>query len=192
MPYASKKSADAIAEYFDGADNINIIIDATAHIGADAINFHRRFGASVICLENDTETYKCLLSNMRTIVGDVNPNFCVPCNALEFIKGFKKQVDFVYIDPPWGGPGYWEYKTIMLYLEYNGHRVPLYDVVSMVFNENFTKTVIVKVPSNFDFITFRNKTITEFSTVLKKIMKRRKDPFTKPNLSYYLMFCSLR
>lgn len=190
LPYASKTTFDILEAHFQRP--IKNIIDATAHIGCDAINFHRRFGASVICLENDEASYTCLKKNLKTFNNGEIENYAVFCNCLDFIQGFKKSVDFVYIDPPWGGLKYREQKQITLTLEYNGCKIPLYNAIKMIFEQSFTKTVVVKVPSNFNFNQFMEKSVCHYSTHMNRIFKQKKKDDLKPRIAYYLLICEYR
>jgi 16S rRNA G966 N2-methylase RsmD len=212
MPYHSKQVADIIEIYFGGRKNINNILDATASIGCDTINFRSRFGAKCISLESDLLTYKCLLQNqkkftitqmetiylnLRGVFDNLNnkhtfyteENYSVHCNCIEFIKGFKKQMDFVYFDPPWGGSNYWKKKNMMLFLEYNGEKIPIYKVVMSVFDEGFTKTVIVKIPNNFNSSLFIQQLGKHIKYKFYSVKKKTKNIYKF--LTYSILYCYL-
>jgi 16S rRNA G966 N2-methylase RsmD len=189
MPYASKIIIDIIKEHFN-CNDVDNVLDMTSHIGCDAINFHRRFNASVICLENNEDVYKCLKQNLETFNNNITENYAVYCNCLDFISGFKKQMDFVYIDPPWGGFGYWEYNKIMLYLEHGGNKIPIYDVIKQISKESFTENVIIKAPHNFDFDKFVKMTYNWFSIKTHCIYKYNKQFDVIPRIAYYLIICT--
>ena len=76
----------------------------------------------------------------------------------------------------------------MLYLEHKGEQIPIYDVVERVLDEMLTDTVILKLPSNFNFNDF--KTNIEGILMVKHMVfkpKRRTD-FKLP-LAYYILIC---
>lgn len=157
LPYAAKQVGDVIESHFGADYNISDILDATAHVGCDTIYFQNRFGANCISLEIQPDAYTCLVKNQNTFNdGRVSSTqFSVQCNCLKFIRGFKKKMDFVYFDPPWGGPEYKVEKKMMLYLEYRNKKIPIYTVIQNVFKEGFTQTVILKTPRNFNIGMFR-------------------------------------
>jgi len=206
-PYAAKQVGDIIEAYFGGRENINDILDATAHIGCDTINFRTRFGANCISLEIDQAAYACLVQNQQAFtelkehvpdkqLDDLHiyypdNNFSVHCNCIEFIKGFKKTMDFVYFDPPWGGPGYGKQKNMMLFLEYKGRKYPIYTVVTNVFKEGFCKTVVVKTPFNFNMYIFRQKLGKHVKCQSYGVMKPKKKSAWSTYPAFFITICTL-
>jgi 16S rRNA G966 N2-methylase RsmD len=204
MPHGAKQVADIIEAHFGGKSNINDILDATAHIGCDTINFCTRFGARCISVEINIDAYECLVENKKTFTNvkrldkynvpytGVYPIiYTVHGNCIEFIRGFKQHMDFVYFDPPWGGYNYRRYDSIMLYLEYNRKRIPIYEVVNNVFKEGFTNTVIVKTPKNFDIYKFQKQlgvhVCCKSHPVVKYVKKKRR--FSR--IMYYITICTI-
>lgn len=149
MPVHAKQVAEAVSAYFGDTYKIKTFIDATAHIGCDTINFCSRFKATSISLEINPLAYKCLIRNQQTFN---TGGYSVLCNCIEFLRGFKQHMDFVYFDPPCSN--HLKKKNLMLFLEYEDKAIPIYDVVKSVFNEGFTNTVIIKAPFNFDKSAF--------------------------------------
>lgn len=223
MPYAAKQVGDILEEHFGGSENINDILDATAHIGCDTINFRTRFNANCISLEVDQAAHACLVLNQQAFTEepkDDEPkhpkngeqqtleekldkqlealqiyypdnNFSVHCNCIEFIMGFRKTMDFVYFDPPWGGPNYWKQKNMMLFLEHKGKKYPLYTVVSKVFKEGFTNTVVVKTPSNFNIRTFRQRLGKKVKCQSYKVLKPKKKGARFAHPAFFITICTL-
>jgi 16S rRNA G966 N2-methylase RsmD len=189
-PHASKQVANIISKYFKN-EQINNILDATAHIGCDSVNFHIRFNASVICVENDEETYNCLVKNLETFNNNKVPTYPVLGNCLEFIKGFKQQTDFVYLDPPWGGPDYKKYNNIMLYLYYQYKKIPLYDVFKLIYDEKFTQTIVLKVPYNFNFRHFKNKVKMMYTITSYPVYKYTKKNIKPSRVLFYIIIARL-
>lgn len=189
MPEYGECVANAIQEYFGGSD-IRNVLNIGAYIGCDALIFHARFGASCICVEHDPNTFDCLAENLRNMSSGVN--HAVLGNCMDFIKGFKPHMDFVYLDPPRGG--HWEYRQVIPALDDGKMRVPLYDVVHRVFDEAFTDVVVIKVPHNFNFIMFNEKSDRRFSIQSKKIYHPRvvsnEYNFHPKAVAYYLLFCT--
>jgi hypothetical protein len=204
MPYGAKQVANIIEEHFGGTSNINNIMDATAHIGCDTINFYTRFGTNCISVEVNIDAYECLVKNKKTFMyANRLAKYYVPytsgCpiihtvhgNCIEFIRGFKQHMDFVYFDPPWGGSDYKRCGSIMLYLEYNHKIIPIYDVVRNVFKEGFTDTVIVKTPRNFDIDTLQKQLggyVCCVSHAVVKYMKKKRSP---SRIMYYITICTI-
>jgi 16S rRNA G966 N2-methylase RsmD len=214
MPYQAKQVGDIIEAHFGGRENINDILDATAHIGCDTINFRTRFGANCISLEMDQDAHACLVQNQQAFTDTKDTkdqsieekldkqseslqiyypdnNFSVHCNCIEFITGFKKTMDFVYFDPPWGGPDYWKQKNIMLFLEHKGREYPLYTVVTRVFKEGFCKTVVVKTPNNFNMHTFRQRLGACVKCQSYMVMKPKKDGVRSTQPVFLITICTL-
>jgi 16S rRNA G966 N2-methylase RsmD len=149
-------------------------IDATANIGCDALNFCNYFNASCIAIESDEKTYLCLSDNICRFNKLKRNNHAVHGNCIDFIDGFKPKMDFVYFDPPWGGPKYWKEKKLMLYLMHGGKKKPIYDVILFTFAQKFTDIVILKTPSNFDHVLFSKK--MPLNTIWSyPVFKKRKD-----------------
>ena len=218
MPCHAKQVGDIIEAHFGGCKNINNILDATAHIGCDTINFRTRFGANCISLEVDQAVHACLVQNQQAFTDPKDTkqekqdqsieekldkqlealqiycpdnNFSVHCNCIEFIAGFKKTMDFVYFDPPWGGPDYRKQKNMMLFLEHKGRKYPLYTVVTIVFKEGFCKTVVVKTPYNFNMRTFRQMLGKRVKCQTYNVMKPKKDGDTFAHPAFFITICTL-
>lgn len=184
LPYYSYQVGSILSLYFK---NIKDIIDATAHIGCDSINFRNRFKANCISIESDYQTYLCLKKNHDEFISlykDKTDSHVVNGNFLDFVDGFKKRMDFVYIDPPWGGIKYADEKDLMLYLYKDDIKYPLYDVVNFVFKQGFTKHIVIKVPFNFNKKLFEimldGIVLVNYHKVFKK--KRNK-------LSFIILIC---
>jgi len=215
MPYHAKQVGDIIEAHFGGRKNINDILDATANIGCDTINFRTRFGANCISLEMDHAAHACLVQNQQAFTDPKDTkqdqsieeklnkqleslqiyypdnNFSVHCNCIEFIAGFKKTMDFVYFDPPWGGPDYWKQKNMMLFLEHKGRKYPLYTVVTRVFKEGFCKTVVVKTPNNFNMRTFRQRLGKRVKCQSYNVMKPKKNGAMSAYPAFLITICTL-
>lgn len=128
------------------------IVDCTAHIGCDAINFQSLFRCEVIAIDINREALECMQRNIQKysipskyqlIEGDV----------VEWIEKYGEKADLYYFDPPWGGKDYINKDKIQLVLSDRD----IGDVVSLVKDRELTKNICIKVPSNFDFDHFNDK-----------------------------------
>lgn len=137
-------------------ETITTIVDATAHIGGDAILFASAFPfAKIIALDKDPNAIECLKHNTQKF-SDFE-RFDIRCmDCIEWIRDRHLdspiKADFYYFDPPWGGPKYYLKKEISLALE----MIQIADVINMVFAKNLTKKVLLKVPRNFAYPSFKS------------------------------------
>lgn len=133
------------------------VTDATGGIGGASIIFSRLV-KKVYVYEKDIEQYNCLVSNLGA------HSFTKNVKAMhgDYLKNIDTQVqDLVFIDPPWGGPGYKQKKGIILRL----NDTTMTEIVNTLVGK--TKYVIIKVPFNFDFNNFTNTVITNKIIIYK-------------------------
>jgi len=144
------------------------ITDGTANVGSDSIKLGLVFRKvnsieldkiNFAALKNNVETYK--LQNISLYNGD----------SLNIIPTLTQ--DVIYIDAPWGGKKYKDHKTIQLYLA----NKELSDVFNM-FKHN-TKLFVFKLPSNYDFTNFFEKTKVNEYNIFSHI--------GKGNIKFFLM-----
>lgn len=151
---------------------ISHIIDATAHVGTDTVNFVKTFKCVCIAIEIDGEVVKLLKENLVTF-GIEELTHVVHANCLEFLQGFKMKTDFVYFDVPWGGATYWNKKQIDLFLtDPHGKKMNMSQIIKFTFSQGFTDIIIAKVPNNFVTSKFmkqfnKNKYIITWHPVYK-------------------------
>ena len=121
------------------------IADLSGNVGGDTIRFGINFKEvdsyelnpiNFEALKNNVEIYD--LKNVHLHLGDAT-------------KLFKKKVDFVYIDPPWGGPDYKDKEKLVL--KFGDNNVDKY-LKSILEQEWRPKYIFLKLPSNYDFDTF--------------------------------------
>lgn len=128
-----------------------VIIDATAHIGCDAMNFANMFqNTNITAIESDEKAFKCLKTNIAAFVHAVKSIRSVHADCVKFLTDNVRSADLVYVDPPWGGPDYRSKGSIML--ELSGK--PIYDIISLWFERGVTSTVVLKAPPTFDMNSF--------------------------------------
>lgn len=116
------------------------IMDATAGLGGNSISFNKHF-TKVISIEKDPSRYSLLSSNLKrhschgTVLND------------DFLNHLDKDVDVIFIDPPWGK----DYKS-KLKLSIQIDNLLLKQVTQMVLDRN--RKVVWKLPNNYDLEEF--------------------------------------
>lgn len=175
---------------------VNKIIDCGANIGVDSINFLINFPRSqLIAFEIENKTYKALCKNLLeynsvTKINSndelTNSNNKVQAYNRDFLLNFDfiYNSDIVFIDAPWGGSIYKDKKNISIYLqsENDYYNINNYDsskniiiITKNIFNNKYNvKSVMLKVPYNYEFDNFE-KELTNFNSNIvikyKKIYK---------------------
>ena len=175
---------ESIEAVFDG-ENLNItrIIDATANIGMDSINFLRMYpNANIVAVEKDEGTAKILRRNFNNIEKiielKVKPNqlIAVHDSAVTFFKQ-PHYADLVYFDPPWGGRDY-KLADVELQLDGLGIGVLIGDIL---FNK-YAPLVILKAPNNVN----TDVIITDFN--LEGVEVEFYDILGESKVDYILIF----
>ncbi len=122
--------SNIIKKYFQ---NTKIIIDATANIGGNTINFGKNF-EKVYSYEIDENTYNMLKNNVE-VMGLQNVE-CIHGDYVENKDNIKG--DVYYFDPPWGGIYYKVEPKMDLYLS----GVNIIDILP--------KKFVLKAPKNYN------------------------------------------
>jgi len=161
MPWQVMAVRNILYELIPPRDNIRIL-DATANIGVDSINFSLMYPNSRVysCeivpkiylkLVNNTSAY----SNIKTIFGD----FVSLLQTME-----RGEFDVIYIDPPWGGRDYKNRVIDNLYLSVDNADPTrkLTAVLTRILYKQITSVVVVKVPNNFILRDTNNKLLKNF------------------------------
>lgn len=136
-----------------------IAIDMCAHIGGSTINIAHLFpNVKIISVELRKSVFNTLRKNVLTF-GYQKRISLVNDNCISFLKKIspkKIKIDFIHIDPPWGGPGYTRVKKLMLTLNNtSGRIVPIYETINDIFELCITKFITFKAPVNFDMSLFK-------------------------------------
>lgn len=123
------------------------ICDATACIGGNTFSFARAF-RRVVAIERDPLRFEYLRHNMD-VLGVHNVAYHLG-DALEELEWARRGAPFhcVFVDPPWGGPGYKRAERVALFLS----DLPLADVCRRM--APMTAHIALKVPTNFDLTAF--------------------------------------
>jgi len=121
-------------------NNLNII-DSTAGIGGNTINFSKYF-SKVYAIEINNTHYNVLNNNLDSLniknVETYNDNF------LNIIDKFKSN-DIFFIDPPWGGKNYKNFKFFNLKIG----KLPIYLIINNLYDKKY-KYVVLKAPYNLN------------------------------------------
>lgn len=159
LPWMAKPVADVVRPLVtDGGQ----ILDVTANIGGDTVNFAHNFPATRVTAVEVNPANLAILRRNVAALGFQDRVETVHANGITFIEKHavgSPPYDFVYCDPPWGGPDQWRGETSMLYLlQKPGQKsMPIYEFVAKVFNLGVSRAVVLKTPPNFDEKTFRRE-----------------------------------
>ncbi len=182
LPYQIPQVRSVLSDLFPPEQKIvNTIVDATAHIGGDAIHFANFFEqARIYAIDIDASAIDCLKDNIKNLDHTVSSRFtCITTDVIDWIsRGEAVKADFYYFDPPWGGPNYHEEKSISL--ELSGRDIS--DVIGMLFKRCLTKIILLKIPRNFGYFEFK-KNIANLG--VPKLYTIRKPQ--KKSIAYHLV-----
>jgi len=123
-----------------------VIIDGTANVGGDTINFALNDNIKkVISIEKNPTTFQKLKHNIETYnlqhkVTTLNDDLT------KIIDQCSHPADILFIDAPWGGPSY-KFANF-LDLELSG--IKLYDIVKKAVLCNNIDYLVLKVPFNYN------------------------------------------
>ena len=167
-------------------ENINpeSIIDATANIGGDSINFMRLFpNAKLTALEIDTKISYILRRNMNNLKDILSKDQdydvkVINISAVEYFSNFR-YADVIYFDPPWGGRDYITSDKISLYLDDIG----IGKIINNILSQGMTQLVILKLPINADIDIIKSDIDVEVIYTLYDVVS-----YVKNKVAYQLIF----
>lgn len=119
-----------------------MITDATACIGGDTINFALHC-KQVHSIEFKKDNYEALKANVGAYKFD--NVYVYNEDATTFFDWY---TDILYIDPPWGGKSYRDYKELDLHL--SAKRLDNW-LEEILLRKNRPKYIILKLPYNYNF-----------------------------------------
>lgn len=156
---------------------IKRVVDGTAHIGVDTVflsNYYNR--AETAAVEIDPDVCEILKYNLKQQL-----DWKVDVHCTDFLTYMKTMpsVDLVYLDPPWGGPGYRKESNVVLKL---GDEL-IEDVVASLLKK--VRWVIVKTPLNF---TPKHTMTTKHRHVVYKLPPDATDPTDRRGIPSYSLF----
>ena len=126
--------------------NINInntnIIDGTAGIGGNTINFSKFF-SKVLSIEINNIHYDVLKNNIDAL--NIKNIKLYLGNFLNILDILKNESSIFFFDPPWGGNCYKNFKYFNLKIG----KLELNEVINILFDKNM-KYIILKAPHNLN------------------------------------------
>jgi hypothetical protein len=151
-PWHREQVKQVLESWFPNKNEIRSILDGTTHIGVDAIYLSELFPDAIInAYEIVPETMVALRINIKTFGKE---DKIVP--HLQDITTWNpnKNVDILFVDPPWGGHGYKKVKELNLYLQEEGaapdENKNIKTLLKKWLGSGYVKNIILKVPKNFD------------------------------------------
>jgi len=173
-------------DYILKFENINpeSIIDATANIGGDSINFLRLYpNCKLISLEIDNKISLILRRNMTNLKNILNKDneYDVKVINMSAVKYFTKfrYADMIYFDPPWGGREYMKVDNISLQLD----NINIGIIIKNILYQGMTQLVILKLPNNADIDIIKYDIGNEVTYSLHQVNNSYKN-----KVDYQLMF----
>ena len=148
------------------------VTDATASIGGNTIPFLITDNFLLVnIVEKNAERFKMLKKNISVIKKKIIGDYLLFNDS--YLKIYKDlRQDIVFIDPPWGGPDYYKYKNLILYLD----EIHLGKICRRILLDiEDLKFIVIKTPKNFfinDFIEICGEGLcTEKMSVSNKLKK---------------------
>jgi len=127
-------------------NNLNVynetIIDSTAGIGGNTINFAKYF-SKVYAIEINSTHHDVLRNNIEAL-SLTNVEIYLD-NFLNIIDKLNKKSSIFFMDPPWGGNCYKNYKYFNLKIG----KLQLYTILNILYDNSY-KYVILKAPFNLN------------------------------------------
>lgn len=144
--YQDAKWISEIINNFLKSKNVNIndqsIIDSTAGIGGNTISFSKYF-KKVYAVEINNIHYDVLINNLEALsINNVETFFN---NFLHIIDNISLKSNIFFLDPPWGGKSYKNFKYFNLKIG----KLQIYSVINLLYDKNL-KYVVLKAPFNLN------------------------------------------
>lgn len=151
-------------------NNLNVynetIIDGTAGIGGNTINFAKYF-SKVYSIEINS-IHHDVLNNNITALSLTNVEIYLD-SFLNMIDKLNKKSNIFFMDPPWGGNSYKNYKYFNLKIG----KLQLYVVLNILYDNNY-KYVVLKAPFNLNlsiiYANIKYKNMSVFSNNKKNMI----------------------
>ncbi len=122
------------------------IVDCTAGCGGDTISFLHKF-KKVYSIEKNLTRYNYLMNNIQ-LYSFEKKSIIYNGNFENIIKNIK-DMNVIYIDPPWGGSSYKKQKLVKLKI----NETPLDNIILDLINDTTylqLEYIIMKLPNNYD------------------------------------------
>ena len=144
--YQDAKWISEIIKNFLKGQNIDIknetIIDSTAGIGGNSISFSKYF-KKVYAIEINNVHYNVLLNNLEAL--SINNTETYLNNFLYIMDTISSKSKIFFLDPPWGGKNYKNFKYFNLKIG----KLQIYNVINLLYDNQF-KYIILKAPFNLN------------------------------------------
>jgi len=125
------------------------IVDATACNGGDTLNFAMNF-KRVRSIEINPVNFDALEHNVKKVYKFTNVDLVNgDCTKVQLGK-----TDVLYLDPPWGGPGYRE-QPGLIDLKLSDISVDIW-LSNLLKEDDAPKHIFIKLPFNYDFNKLKN------------------------------------
>jgi 16S rRNA G966 N2-methylase RsmD len=134
-PFQSRQILDFISL---NSKKDETILDATACVGGDTIYLAEYF-KHVIAIEKNVDNYKLLERNIAKFDFKNITTLNQDCTLYDF-----NNVDVIYFDPPWGGPGYRSAIDMKL------SNISVINLIKKIKKDYPNKNIFLKSPSCFN------------------------------------------
>jgi hypothetical protein len=118
------------------------IIDGTAGIGGNSINFSKYF-SKILSIEINNIHYEVLKNNIDAL--NIKNVKIYNANFLNILDTINLESNIFFFDPPWGGNCYKNFKYFNLKIG----KLDINDVVNILYEKNM-KYIILKAPNNLN------------------------------------------
>jgi len=151
LPKHVKQVERVFKDWFNVIKKDILIIDATSHIGVDSIHFANMFTKSKIhSYEINKNTFDLLEKNIKVF----DKQKQIEAFNDSFLNASIDKAYFIYIDAPWGGKNYKD--TAMGKFELYLDNINIKEIARRLLVNKKTKTVVLKVPDNYNFSDLNN------------------------------------
>ncbi len=159
-PHQAQEVGSALRKHFGAPPRR--IIDATAHTGGDTVHFMQLYPkADLIAIEVSPSAFRQLSANVGRAEersGYGGAVTLVNGDAVTFLQNTPERADFVYLDPPWGGPECGAQKSVGLHLlDAAGKKWDVAEVARLVLDRGIAPCVVLKAPFNFRTAEFSSR-----------------------------------
>lgn len=199
LPAYAAQVTRAVLKHFPGISlRESTVLDSTANIGGDTVNFIHNFPyMRVAAVEFNRDNMPLLEHNIKAL-GFESRAEAIEADCLTYVAERSPEAppfDFVYCDPPWGGPREWKHqRSMMLKLaapEWSTRPqepVPVYTFVAKVFGLGVSRAVVLKAPQNFDVKAFRQELIRNghHCSISCEIVRKKARGHRPPPVAYHL------
>lgn len=145
MPWHMESLSKIYSSLFKNLDEIQSILDATAHIGVDTLFLSTFFpGATIKAVEVDPQVAGVLEHNVST---NSQISAVIGNGVDEALAG---RYNIIFFDPPWGGDDYSSKAELVLKLTDSKNKVwAMDDLILELLRTNKCDSILLKAPLNY-------------------------------------------